>query len=84
MTRFHAAWDAPAGHVPCTTCKTATQACLCGMARNSLKSLRVCKIARTLQLAGSVRAGSGKEVLSQTRKDAAEEVRDRIIVRPAQ
>ena len=56
------------------------------MSRNgskSLKSFSVHKVAKKLTLVGYLRAASEKEALEQARKDAPEQDRDRLIVRPA-
>jgi hypothetical protein len=57
------------------------------MSRNSLKSLKsfsVHKVAKKQTLVGYLRAKDEKEALAQARKDAPEQDRDRLIVRPSQ
>jgi len=49
----------------------------------SLKSFTVHKVAKKLTLVGYLRAKDEKEALAQALKDAPEQERDRIIVRPA-
>jgi hypothetical protein len=56
------------------------------MSRSSpktLKSFTVHRIAKKLTLVGWISAKDEKEALAQARKDAPEQDRDRIIVRPA-
>lgn len=49
----------------------------------SFKSFRVYRIAKVLKPVGYVRAKDEKEALKQARKEAPEQDRDRIVVRPA-